>query len=99
MANRPVYYIENDRVEEKMIDFEWCPGFSVGQKQKSIRNLHENFKNHFHWANMLEISSKSESDLGVKLSAFNLTIKTKNKTFSVESAFQSSKVLKKEDLL
>lgn len=91
MANRPVYYIENDRVKEKMVDFEWYPGFSVRQKQKSIRNLHENFENNFHWANMLEISSKSENNLGVKLSAFNLTIETKNKIFSVESAFQSSK--------
>lgn len=42
---------------------------------------------------MLEISSKSNIELGVALSAFNLKIKTKNdKEFSVETAFQASKV-------
>ena len=43
---------------------------------------------------ILEISSKSKDELGIALSAFNLMITTKKlgKTFSVECAFQSSKV-------
>lgn len=45
---------------------------------------------------ILEISSMSEDELGVRLSAFNLMIKTKNgREFSVESAFQASKVFEK----
>ena len=42
---------------------------------------------------ILEISSKSEDELGVKLSAFNLMIKSDNgQLFSVDSAFQAGKV-------
>ncbi len=45
---------------------------------------------------VLEISSKSEDELGVRLSAFNLMIRTKNgKEFYVESAFQDIKVFEK----
>ncbi len=95
MAKRPVFSPRKDRVgvEEKLIDFKWHSGFAVSQKQKSIQSLHEEAKV-FGYINLLEISSKSESSLGVGLSAFNLKITTKkhNRTFSVESAFQGSKV-------
>ena len=96
MATRPVFisvpsnpnYLDIDEIE-----FEWFPGFSVKQKQRSIASLHESFKNKYSSLNILEISSKSENELGVALSAFNLTIETKkNMSFSVETAFQSSKV-------
>lgn len=96
MATRPVFisvlsnpnYVDIDDIE-----FEWFPGFSVKQKQRSIASLHESFKHKYSSLNILEISSKSENELGVALSAFNLTIETKNnKSFSVETAFQSSKV-------
>ena len=41
----------------------------------------------------MKILIKSETDLGIKLRAFNLMINTKdNRIFSVEPAFQSSKV-------
>ena len=98
MAKRPVFSPRKDRVgvEEKLIDFKWHSGFAVSQKQKSIQSLHEEAKV-FGYINLLEISSKSESSLGVGLSAFNLKITTKkhNRTFSVESAFQGSKVFEK----
>lgn len=96
MAIRPIfisalnkaYYVETDKIE-----FDWFPGFSIKQKQRSIVSLHENFRKKYPTLRILEISSKSEQELGVALSAFNLTIKTKNnKSFSVETAFQSSKV-------
>jgi hypothetical protein len=66
---------------------------SLQQKQKSIDSLHECArKQGIH--PILEISSKSPDELGIKLSAFNLQIVTKKlkKTFSVEVAFQASKV-------
>lgn len=80
-------------VDKIDVNFKWYPGFAVSQKQKSIKSLHENYNKLYKQDKVLEISSKSEIDLGVKLSAFNLMITTvKNKkTFSVESAFQSSK--------
>jgi len=47
---------------------------------------------------ILEISTKSLDELGVSLSAFNLSAKTKKKgyEFTVERAFQSSKVFEHE---
>lgn len=97
MAKRPVYIPINTGncfVETKFIDFEWFPGFSVSQKQKSIESLHEESKKIIKDINILEISSKSKDDLGVNLSAFNLLITTvkNNRKYTVESAFQASKV-------
>lgn len=96
MAIRPIFisdHIKPNYVETDEIEFDWFPGFSIKQKQRSIASLHENFKKKYPTLKILEVSSKSENNLGVALSAFNLTIKTKNnKSFSVETAFQSSKV-------
>lgn len=96
MAKRPVFIVEKSDdsfVKEKQIDFEWFAGFSVKQKQKSIESLHENIKKYDESLNILEVSSKSKDELGVALSAFNLIITAKNgKEFSVETAFQASKV-------
>lgn len=100
MASRPIYIpnlIGQTLVTTKLVEFKWFPGMAVVQKQKSIESLHEAAKNLLNISSLLEISSKSKTSLGVDLSAFNLMIKTikYNKTFSVESAFQSSKVFDK----
>lgn len=95
MAQRPVFSISNNcpYVIENLIDFKFFSGFSIKQKQKSIYSLHDAYLNIKPNSKILEISSKSENELGVKLSAFNLMIKTKsNKKYSVEMAFQASKV-------
>jgi len=100
MANRPVYIPRLSSgvpgVLVKDVEFKWFPGMSKSQKQKSIASLHE-AATALNINPILEISSKSESELGVKLSAFNLMITTKKqkKSFSVETAFQSSKVFEK----
>lgn len=96
MAIRPIF-IANPNVESFVdavnVNFKWFPGFSKVQKQKSIISLHNEFSNSNEELRILEVSSKSENELGVALSAFNLLINTKNnKVFSVETAFQSSKV-------
>jgi len=96
MAIRPIF-IPNLKmppgVEEKLIDFKWHPGMAKIQKQKSIVELHSSAKA-IGLERILEISSKSEDELGVMLSAFNLLITTKknNNSFTVETAFQGSKV-------
>ena len=96
MANRPVYIpdieSESPRVIVKNIEFKWFPGMSKTQKQKSIISLHGE-ANKINISRILEISSKSEDNLGINLSAFNLMIKTRKyrRIFSVETAFQSSK--------
>ena len=100
MANRPVYIPkvsnENPGVMVKDVEFQWFPGMSKSQKQKSIKSLHES-ANSLNINPILEISSKSDIELGVELSAFNLMITTKKykNNFSVETAFQSSKVFER----
>lgn len=99
MAVRQVYKVNDTGIEyvKKVdIDFTWSPGFAACQKQKNIRSLQGGYNEIYPNDRVLEISSKSELALGVNLSAFNLTITTmkKNQTFSVECAFQSSKVFK-----
>jgi hypothetical protein len=95
MAKRPVFMIcdTNPYFKEEMIEFKFFSGFSELQRQKSIKSLHEAFLNKNLSKRVLEVSSKSEIGLGIKLSAFNLMIETRSgKSYSVESAFQSSKV-------
>lgn len=97
MAKRPVFIVNSvgcTLVDTQMIEFQYHSGFAVVQKQKSINSLHEEIRNKNNITQILEISSKSESQLGVALSAFNLMMidKKKNQKFSVECAFQSSKV-------
>ncbi len=98
MAKRPVYLpskSEDFLVETIMVDFEWSPGLAAIHKQKSIDSLHQSIKEKLNYINeLLEVSSKSKVDLGVKLSAFNLSIYDVKRQieFSVEAAFQSSKV-------
>ncbi|WP_198334852.1 DarT1-associated NADAR antitoxin family protein [Psychrobacter namhaensis] len=96
MANRPVFVPSNSNEELVIIedlDFEWFAGFSVAQKKKSVESLHCAFKKKHPTKNVLEISSKSDSELGIMLSAFNLQIELRNgHKASVESLYQSSKV-------
>ncbi len=97
MANRPVFMPVKEGsvpgVKVLDVDFQWFPGMAPSQKRKSIQSLHDSAKA-LGVSPVLEVSSKSEEELGVALSAFNLMIETGNKkySFSVESAFQASKV-------
>ena len=94
MAKRPVFYSINNSpyYQAEYVDFKYYSGFSFMQKQKSIRSLHERYYDLHPDRKVLETSSKSTSQLGVQLSAFNLMIYTSKRSFSVECAFQGSKV-------
>lgn len=95
MALRPVFVAidEYPYVKEKMIDFEWHKGIAASQKQKSIVSLHKAAKEQFSHLEILEISTKSEQNLGVQLSAFNLTVEVKNgQKLPLENIFHASKV-------
>lgn len=99
MANRPVFVPKLNGVvgvEELMLEFKWHPGMAKVQKQKSIQELH-NAANRRGHSPILEISSKSKVELGILLSAFNLciTTKLKNIVFTVETAFQGSKIFER----
>lgn len=97
MAERPVFIPSTKPellVTTRFVSFNWFSGFSVAQKQRSIASFHENITHAIHKDKILEISSKSLTKEGVEASAFNLMIETKkyNRKFSVECAFQASKV-------
>ena len=98
MAQRPIYIPQTEGeylVQTDMVDFKWFAGMAVSQKQKSIRSLHEAaLEKRKNLNQILEISSKSETPLGVALSAFNfMVMNAAGKTIaSVECVFQSSKV-------
>jgi len=94
MAKRPIFIASEDSeflFLEKNIEFEWFAGFSLSQKQKSIKSLHESARE-IGYEKILEVSTKSENQLGNKLSAFNLSFPMKNGSLVyLESAFQGSK--------
>ena len=95
MANRPFFIPstnKEDLVETKSVEFKWFSGFAKTQKQKSVLSFHENISKEFKFDKILEISTKSENKLGIKLSAFNLKINFKEKEYFLESLFQGSKI-------
>lgn len=97
MASRPVFFPTTSGdllVRTESLGFEWSPGLSITQKQKNIGKIHAAIKNKYNTLTPLEISTKSLQTLGVSLSAFNLQFTTKihKKSYTVEAAFQSSKV-------
>ena len=95
MANRPFFIPsinEENLVETQTVEFKWFSGFAKTQKQKSVLSFHENISKEFKFDKILEISTKSENKLGIKLSAFNLKINFKEKEYFLESLFQGSKI-------
>jgi len=95
MANRPIFVVNTNSkklFDEISIEFKFFNGFSVSQKGKSIDSLHNSAKKDG-YKNILEVSTKSDTELGWKLSAFNLMVDyVDNKKISLECAFQGSKV-------
>lgn len=97
MAQRPVYVpmLEGPvLVKTELVEFQWFPGLAVSQKKKSVASLHEGVREQLGIDKVLEVSSKSEEELGVNLSAFNLSFTTVKPEISmtVECAFQGSKI-------
>jgi hypothetical protein len=98
MAKRPIFIPKTTGTELLVampIEFAWHPGMSKSQKQKSIRSLHDAARQARGIERILEISSKSENELGIQLSAFNLILSTNGFSASVEVLFQGSKVFSK----
>lgn len=97
MAQRPVFIPQASGprlVKSVMLDFQWHAGLSVSQKQKSIQSLHAAAQESLGLTAILEVSSKSGLQLGVRLSAFNLQVwhPSLENLVSLECAFQAAKV-------
>lgn len=79
-------------VEETSISFLWHKGMAPSQKKKNVIELHAAAAKRG-IEPLLEVSSKSEENLGKRLSAFNLQVELDDGSFvSLECAFQGSKV-------
>ena len=88
MAKKTVFVSTENNFYEEIVDYVFNPGFALVQKQKNVDSIEQAIKKTNPNAKVLEVSSKSKEKLGIKLSAFNLTLNG----ISVESIFQSSKV-------
>ena len=96
-ATRPVFTPTEDKTrlfESTEITFEWVSGMSINNWQKSIENLHQEYKkNKGMDSSILEVSTKSTDNLGKFLSAFTLKIPLlSGSKIPLECAYQGSKV-------
>lgn len=98
MAKRLVFIADNKESKryyrEELTEFQYYSGFAISQKQKSIQSLHHSFLEKHPESRILEISTKSEIALGMRLSAFNLKYTDINTgaDYPLENVFQASKV-------
>lgn len=95
MAKRPVfipYTLGSRLVREETVEFGWSPGYAPIQKKKNITALHQKaaLKG---YAPLLEVSTKSDDEIGRQLSAFNMSVELDDGSrIPLECAFQGSKV-------
>ena len=106
MAERPVFLAiegsdnlkkdaSNRLVREEQVSFKWVAGLSAAQKRKNVESLHEAARVQG-ILEVLEVSTKSGKQLGLKLSAFNLLVEVEGRhPMTLECAFQGSKVFTK----
>lgn len=94
MAERPIFVPNvsgTSLVLEVPVQFTWNPGMAPSQKKKNVIALHK--ASTTRGINpVLEISSKSEDEIGRALSSFFLKTRMLGRELYVECAFQGSKV-------
>lgn len=96
MAKRPVFIptAGDSLVQKQTVEFKSTPGVSIAQKQRSIASLHQAARKSLGLSPILEVSTKSPVELGIKLSAFTLELDISGhpQPVLVEAAYQGSKV-------
>lgn len=94
MAQRPVFVPAesgSSLVHAVPIEFRWHSGMAAVQKKRNVIELHGKAAERG-LSPILEISSKSEREVGQKLSAFQLKVEIDNQLTTLECVFQGSKV-------
>jgi hypothetical protein len=98
MAERPIFIPAPESLElvkQLPMQLKWHPGFAPSQKKKNIIALHESAAR-AGYAPLLEVSTKSDEQVGQRLSAFSLMVNTETSgKLPLESAFQGSKVFER----
>ncbi|TPR16283.1 DarT1-associated NADAR antitoxin family protein [Apilactobacillus timberlakei] len=96
MAQGTAFYVNHqNNYKKKILSYIWSnnPNKWLRNKQ-NIKHLHSMCSELFNDSNILEVSSYSNSKVGIAASAFNLKMKTTKGIFTVEQLFQSSKNFK-----
>ena len=89
MATKMCFAVGTDKAfEERIVEFEYIKGMAFSQKQKNVLSFHKSISEQFPGSRIIEISTKSQTPIGVNLSAFNLKLDG----YPLECVFQSSKV-------
>jgi hypothetical protein len=94
VAERPVFIPlrEGPRtVAEVPVTFLWHSGMAASQKKKNVAELHAAAAKRG-LARLLEVSTKSEREIGQKLSAFHQQVELTTGRYQLESVYQGSKV-------
>ena len=95
MAIRPIFISTGDinhPFESKDIIFKWISGMTYSQKCKRRDSLASEIAKLYDIKRWLEVSTKSDKEVGVKLSAKNLVLNTSTGSDIVENIYQCSKV-------
>ena len=94
MAEKMVFRAGDERhlFYTDIVEYKYYGGFAKSQRQKCVMSLHDSIRSRNPEARILEISSKSLQEEGIRLSAFNLgyTLPDGSRV-PVECVFQSSK--------
>jgi hypothetical protein len=95
MAERPVFVPVSKGgsfVHEVPVAFHWHAGMAPSQKIRNVAELHHAAQSKGLF-NLLEVSSKSDREIGKRLSAFHQKVRfSDGKVVPLECAFQGSKV-------
>lgn len=98
MTKRAVYKPKFTRpfYTKEEFELDWVPGVSVSQKMKNSQALQEAWKQKHPNQTILEVSTKSDQELGKSLSPFNLKkrLSSLRKEFPVENIYHASKTFR-----
>ena len=86
MATRPAWSVIDGAIICQKYEFSWNSGFSIQQKQKNVKALHQAIKDSSN-ETALEVSSKGCDPVGKSIGAFSL----KSNGIYLENIFQASK--------
>lgn len=98
MASRPVYLptpFEEGHIKRVDFEFRWHSGMSISQKLRNVEALHRSAAE-AGFQPLLEVSSVSQIELGRRLSAFSLKVRTPLGEIPLEAAYQGSKIFENE---
>lgn len=102
MTARPIFISTNDinnPVKIENVEFNWVKGLSYSQKCKRREEFHKEISKIYRKNKILEISTKSDYDIGINLSAFNLKFRYNDIVKSVEDIYQNSKIIENNKIL